>query len=107
MRRHKYGAKVTWVDGIRFDSMAEAEFYRRVKTDIEELQPKVYLTRAKLLYKPDFLMKDGTYIDIKGMETPVFKLKKRLWKHYGPGRLEIWVKKGSNFIVTETVDGKV
>ncbi|NIT04066.1 DUF1064 domain-containing protein, partial [Candidatus Saccharibacteria bacterium] len=55
-KRHKYNAKATWVDGIRFDSRAEAEFYQLFKADIKELQCKVYLTKARILMKPDFLM---------------------------------------------------
>ena len=103
-KKHKYRAQVTWTDGIRFDSKAEAEFYQMVKGKIQELQPKVYLTRARILYKPDFLMNDRTYIDVKGVETPVFRLKKRLWKLYGPGPLEIWARSGKNFKMKERIE---
>jgi hypothetical protein len=45
-------------------------------------------------------------VDVKGMETPEFKLKKRLWKHYGPPMpLEIVKKSGSIWKTTEMVDG--
>ena len=59
---------------------------------IIELQPKVNMTKAKILYKPDFLIEvDGHqyYVDVKGHATPTFNLKARLWKQYGPGPL--WV----------------
>lgn len=101
---HKYGARKTVVDGIKFDSKAEAEYYCLYKPLIKEIQPKVYLTDARILYKPDFLMNDGTYIDVKGMETPVFKLKKRLWKFYGKGTLHIIKKQRKIFELIEKIE---
>lgn len=99
---HKYFAKKTEVDGIVFDSKAESEYYSYLKMlelsrrlNILELQPTVFLTDARLVMRLDFLIYDErgkVWIDVKGFETPVFKIKKRLWKHYGPGRLEL-VKK--------------
>lgn len=101
----KYGAKKTTVDGITFDSKSEANYYIQAcvlqkagHLKILELQPKVYLTKAKILMKPDFLIEiDGMkiYVDVKGKPTPGFQLKARLWKHYGPGTL--WVVNSNNF----------
>jgi predicted nuclease of restriction endonuclease-like RecB superfamily len=56
------------------------------------LQPKIYLSGAKILYKPDFLIEENgklIYVDVKGFTTPIFAIKKRLWKFYGPSILRI------------------
>jgi len=112
--RNKYGAKRTTIDGIKFDSMGEAAYYEDLKLQealnlikIIELQPKIYLTDARILYKPDFLIEEMgkfIYIDFKGVETPVFKLKAKLWMHYGPGPLRIIVKWGKKFVLKKTIE---
>lgn len=114
-RRNKYGAKKVIIDGIKFDSKAEGEFYQYLKflesksngqLEILSLQPKVYMTNAKILYKPDFLIRelnDLVYIDVKGMRTPVFNLKARLWKHYGAGTLRLVEKKGRDFEILKEI----
>jgi hypothetical protein len=110
----KYNAKRVTIDGIKFDSKAEGEYYLFLKNsdnfEILDMQTKIYLSRAKLLYKPDFLVKDHIeksvyYIDIKGLETPVFKLKKRLWKAYIKDELRLIKKSGKNFKTIEVING--
>lgn len=64
---------------------------------IQDYQPKVYMTDARILYKPDFKCFDSKegisfYVEAKGFETAVWKIKKRLWREYGPARLEIYTK---------------
>lgn len=110
---NKYGAKKVIIDDIKFDSIAEGEFYLELKTyesvgaiKILKLQPKVYLSRARILYKPDFLIQENGkdyYIDVKGMETQGFKLKAKLWKAYGPAPLRIIKRKGSKFFLDKTI----
>lgn len=101
MRRgNKYGARKTTLDGITFDSQAEASYYRKLLllkgageiTEIE-LQPVFILqeskTRAdgtKLLpikYKADFRVtyKDGRQeiIDVKGHKTKEYIMKKKMF----------------------------
>lgn len=61
-------------------------------------QVQVHLSRARILYKPDFSYFDVAldqivYEETKGFETAVWAIKKRLWRYYGPGLLRIW--KGS------------
>jgi len=95
----KYKSIKTTIDGIKFDSKAEAEYYLHLlkleqigDIKIIALQPKVYLTESRILYKPDFLIEENgkqVYIDVKGMITPVFALKKRLWVQYGAGLLRL------------------
>jgi hypothetical protein len=100
VRRNKFGAKKTVVDGITFDSQAEANRYSQLKLlqragEIRnlELQPSFEIipsyqhpvTGEKIraaYYKADFRItwKDGkvTVEDVKGMKTPIYKLKKKL-----------------------------
>ena len=94
--RHKYGAKATTVDGIRFASKFESERYGYLKS-LEragvirslQLQPRYQLAVNGVLictYVADFSYEregtDGSWAsiveDAKGVETPEFKLKKKL-----------------------------
>lgn len=90
--RNKFGAKKTIVDGIRFDSMAEAKRYGELKLlaragEIHDLEihPRYPLdvkgTRV-CTYVADFVYRDtrGTLHveDVKGMRTALFILKKKL-----------------------------
>jgi hypothetical protein len=107
---NKYGAKRTVVDGQSFPSKLEADVYCHLKMlekagELEELvrQPTVYLTDAKISYKPDFQCSipriktdDGiriwgtVYIEAKGLETERYRLIKKLWKHYGLYPLHVY-----------------
>ena len=100
MRRSKYGAIRVEVDGIRFDSKAEAIRYRELKLLDQAgkisrltLQPTFLIQEAytkpngkrvrKIEYRADFQYFDtetGEKIveDVKGMATAVYKLKKKL-----------------------------
>lgn len=100
----KYSNKITQVDGIKFASIQEAEHYSELKLmrrsgEIKwfDIQPRVRLTDARILYIPDFIVMDKEghcyWVDVKGFETPEFKLKKKLWEFYGPGELRIIGKK--------------
>lgn len=109
--KHKYGAKRTEVNGISFASKGEAGLYEmlwaleRVKRISGlRVQEKIYLTRARILMKPDFAYEVNgrtEYAEYKGMETPEWKLKRRLWLAYGPGVLHVY--KGKNQLV-ESLD---
>lgn len=92
-RPHKYRASPTVVDGIGFASKAEAARYSTLKmleraNEIEdlELQPKftVEVNGVHICdYFADFRYTDcreGLQVteDVKGVKTPVYKLKKRL-----------------------------
>lgn len=100
MRYNKYSNKKTNVDGIIFDSRAEARRYRELKSMEQAglikslvLQPKFLLqdkfkyngkTYRKIEYIADFGYIDtstGQIIveDVKGMETDVFKLKMKMF----------------------------
>lgn len=100
--RNKYRAQRTEYNGYSFASKLEASVYgllllmERAEeiTDIK-VQQHVYLTKARIQYIVDFSAvekKSGltVYIEAKGLATPVFQIKKRLWHYYGPGILDIY-----------------
>lgn len=102
IKGHKYGAKPTTVDGIRFHSQAEARRYGELKL-LEKaghiahlsLQPRFMLLVWDCEKKHDVQI--GSYIadfsywdvradknvieDVKGMKTPLYKLKKQIVEH--------------------------
>ncbi len=98
MGYNKYKNKKTYIDGILFDSKAEANRYQELKLsekagliDNLRLQP-TYELQAKykyngkvisaIKYKADFEYMVGSNIiveDVKGVETPVFKLKRKIF----------------------------
>lgn len=98
-RAHKYGARKTTIDGITFDSVAEARRYQQLKLlkragDITDftLQPEYVIydgfTRDGKKYRPivyrgDFLITypDGRQVveDVKGVQTEAYKLKKKMF----------------------------
>lgn len=70
-------------------------------------QPKVLLTRAGIVYHPDFRYReDGKVIweEVKGWESEAYQLKEKLWRVYGPGELRV-TKKATRgkFITTKTI----
>lgn len=86
-KNNKYRSKRCKVDNYNFDSIKEAEYYKLLKLllkngDIEyfSCQDRIYITKTSW-YEVDFIVKhiDGTkeYIDVKGYDTPVSKLKRR------------------------------
>lgn len=105
-RRYKFNAKKTELDGITFDSKAEAKRYSELKLlkragEIEalSLQPRFvlqegYISGEGKRVRPITYIADFAYIDkktgktivedVKGMRTSVYKLKKKLFEktHY-------------------------
>lgn len=86
---NKYGAKKTTVDGITFDSKAEARRYQQLKL-MQQAGEIIGFTRQPsfillggVRYMPDFLVrhKNGKIWveDVKGFETQAFKIKRKLW----------------------------
>jgi len=112
---HKYGAKRIDHAGFSFASKGEAALYDVLKvlekggelTDIK-CQDVVYLTDARIMYKPDFRVLDRKnnrleWHEFKGFETSDWRIKRRLWKYYGPGPLHIWGGSHKNPTLRETV----
>jgi hypothetical protein len=96
--RSKYRAVKTEVDGITFDSKREAARYmelvlleRAGEISRLELQPKydcVVNGKKICTYKADFryFNANGSVVeDVKGMKTPVYRLKKKLVEALFPG----------------------
>ncbi|MGM0903087.1 MAG: DUF1064 domain-containing protein [Bacillota bacterium] len=99
---NKYSNKKTIVDGIQFDSKAEAKYYEQLKwlkqaKQIKDfkLQPRFLLqesfkkngkTIRKIEYVADFEIHnlDGSIeiVDVKGHETKEFLLKKKLFEYH-------------------------
>lgn len=113
-RKHKYGASKTERHGMSFSSKLEASLYdqlllMQMAKEIKSIQVQdhVYLTDARIQYIADYkcLMADDTteWFEAKGFETPVWRIKRRLWMHYGPGKLHIYMRCGSGLKLDETI----
>lgn len=86
----KYRAIPTLVNGIRFASKAEAARYQELLDEQAAGQIRWFIRQpsfdlpAGLRYVADFLVvwTDGTVSveDVKGMETDVFKMKRKLFE---------------------------
>lgn len=106
----KYRSKRVNYEGHSFASQLEAAVYnllllREKAGEVKEIQHQdhVYLTKARICYIPDFKFIDlktneESWAEAKGFETSDWKIKKKLWKFYGPGKLEIY--KGSSKKIT-------
>lgn len=114
----KYGNKKTVVNGITFDSKLEAEYYQYLKVlenvtilDLQ-LQPKFLILsgytdaegekQRPIYYQADFLVKyeNGLVevIDIKGVETEAFKLKKKMFESRYGMKLKVVTKCNGKWI---------
>lgn len=85
-KRSKYGNIKTTVDGITFDSKAEAERYQELKYLYRSGQIAGFIRQVSIplhvdRYRADFLVVDvdGSFYleDVKGYETEAFKKKKK------------------------------
>lgn len=88
---NKYRSKACKIDGITFQSTAEANYYYKLRMLVKAKkiagfcrQPRFVITEGDnntrcVEYVADFIEfhNDGTYriVDVKGIQTPVFKLK--------------------------------
>lgn len=99
IHRHKFGARPTEVDGIRFDSKKEARYFQklRIREAVGEvlffLRQVPFHLPGGVRYVVDFqeFHADGTvhFVDVKGMETPDFKAKKKQVEALYPITIEI------------------
>lgn len=103
-KKRKYKNKIVHLDGKRFDSQKEAQYYSELKMLKKkgivkkiELQPKFVLQEGfnkngerhrPISYIADFRVtySDGSVeiIDVKGTKTNVYKLKKKLFEFKYP-----------------------
>lgn len=99
-KTNKYSSNKVWIDGICFDSQAEANYYCQLKLLLRAgvidgfcRQARFVVTEGKngergTEYVTDFVIfnPNGTYriVDVKGMETPAFKLKVKSFREKYP-----------------------
>lgn len=94
-RGNKFKAKRTLLDGICFDSKAESAYYAALKLreragevcDVEMQRPYALTINGVLIctYRADFVfwdvaLKRRRVIDVKGVITPLFRVKQKLMK---------------------------
>ena len=100
--RHKYGAKRTECDGIKFPSKLEAKHYRLLKDWVEEGKLAFFLRQVplhlpggtKLVVDWVLFTTDGEvrFVDSKGYQSPEFKIKKREVEAIYPIEIELWTE---------------
>lgn len=128
-RRRKYGNKKKVIDGIKFDSIAEATYYSQMKMlkragEIRDFKMQVeyplierfeHPTRKRKSGKPsivrgtslivDFVItdKDGKeyVIDVKGMRTPVFNIKAKIFMVKYNETIYLAKRRGKGFVYEE------
>ena len=89
-KKSKYNANKVEVDGVKFDSQKEADYYNELKLRLQAGDIKGFCRQAEFVlasnvrYKADFVVfnNDGTteIIDVKGFKTETYKLKKKLFE---------------------------
>lgn len=89
-KKSKYNANKVEVDGIKFDSQKEADYYNELKLRLQAGDIKGFCRQAEFVlannvrYKADFVIfnNDGTadIVDVKGFKTETYKLKKKLFE---------------------------
>jgi hypothetical protein len=114
-KKNKYGAIKVSHAGYSFGSKLEAATFQILKLmehagSIRDIkcQQSVYLTDARIQYIADFsaintVSLETLYYESKGFSTAVWAIKKRLWKHYGPGPLFIFTGSHLNPKMTEEI----
>jgi hypothetical protein len=88
MIRHKFSAKPTETDGIKFSSKKEAAYYQRLKLMKQSGAILFFLRQVPfhlpggVRYVVDFVEfwagGDVRFVDVKGFKTPEYKAKKKM-----------------------------
>ena len=111
----KYNNQKTSLAGRSFDSKLESSVFRilelraaKGELEIVRQQACIFLTDARIQYIADFECRDPKtgdlfYVEAKGMETPVWRIKRKIWLVYGPSTLEIWKGDHKNPRLHETL----
>lgn len=114
-KKEKYGRKKVDHAGYRFDSKLEAALFDHLKLreragEIKDIQAQdtIYLTAARIMYKPDFKYRnlatgEDEWAEAKGFETTDYRIKRRLWIHYGPGKLHVFNGSHAHLRLKETI----
>lgn len=125
---NKYHNNKKIVNGIKFDSKMEADYYRYLLQEKQAgrvlrigLQPKVELQPSfrlngelfkAITYTPDFIVEYAggvvRYIDVKGTDTQQGRLKYKMYKYiseHGRNGIElVWVAKSKKYSNTGWID---
>jgi hypothetical protein len=98
--KHKFNAKRTELDGIKFDSKKEAKYYLNLKTKVKAGSVIFFLRQVPfdlpggVKYRCDFqeFWSDGTvhFVEIKGYETNEWKIKKKLVESIYPIEIQVY-----------------
>ena len=99
-RKSKYNARKVRVDGIAFDSQAEANYYCRLKLLLRAGKIDGFCRQARFVitegrdgekgteYVTDFIVfyPDGSYriVDVKGVKTDAFRIKVKCMREKYP-----------------------
>ena len=79
-RKRNVNAVRCKADGYNFDSLTERDFYLQNQENIEKVHPKYELIPGVLNWVFDFQLKDGSFVDVKGVEQREFILKTKIFK---------------------------
>ncbi len=115
MSENKYGAIKVSAAGYTFASKLEKALYDHLMNDknveLLQVQDTILLTQANIKYIPDFRCKNLTtgeifWAEAKGYESERWPTIKKLWKFYGPGRLQVWKGKYAKLLLAEEIVSK-
>jgi len=119
-RKQKYGSvRIKHHAGYSFASKLEGDLFDFLEIlkkggNIKDIvvQNSVYLTAARIQYIADFKafdieLNEYSWWEAKGFETDVWRIKRRLWKHYGPGLLHVYKRQGRGLYLAETIVPKI
>ncbi len=99
MRRNKYHAIPVEIDNMRFDSKLEAKYYVFLKGQHKSGRVLYFLRQVpfhlpgKVTYRCEFQIfwenGDVSYVDVKGKDTPMSRLKRKQVEDLYPVKIEI------------------
>ena len=97
--KHKFYAKPTISDGIKFASKKEARYYETLKLRVRAGEVIMFLRQTpfhlpgNVTYRVDFqeFLADGNikFIDVKGMQTKDFIMKKKMVEALYPVTIDV------------------
>jgi dsDNA-binding SOS-regulon protein len=114
-RAHKYNAVRTVFKGMSFPSKLEASVYAHhdfLQTAGEIIELKRYapvrMSEAQISWQVDMSAINARtgekfWVEAKGIEGSDYKVKKELWKIYGPGKLQIYKANKRGIYLAETI----
>ena len=102
--KNKYHAIAVDIDNMRFDSKLEARYYNLLKVLVRSGQVEYFLRQVpfhlpgRVTYRCDFQVfwkaKEVTYVDVKGRDTPMSRLKRKQVEDLYPVKIELVSKVG-------------